>query len=67
LSCPPTEAGAIRELISGGDVPPAVRLKACCVILTAAEALRAEPIGPTSAEGVRARLRDRDLLESLGA
>jgi hypothetical protein len=59
--------GAIRELIQGQDVPPAVRLKACHLVLMAAEALHLEPIGPTSAEGVRAQLDHRELLESLGS
>jgi transposase len=56
----------IRELVRGGDVPPATRLKACCIILAAADALKPEPIGPTSTAGVRSRLSHRDLLESLG-
>ena len=44
----------LREMVSGPDVPPAVRLRACLAILQAADAIAADEIGPTSAEGVRA-------------
>jgi len=58
--------GVIREMIRGDDVPPSVRLRACCVILAAADALKPEPIGPTSAEGVTSQLAHRNLIDSLG-
>jgi hypothetical protein len=56
----------LRELVSSPDVPPAVRLRACLAVLQAADAMRAEPIGPTSARGVKASMDHRALLESLG-
>ena len=46
----------LRELVSGPDVPPAVRLRASLAILQAADALNVEEIGPTSAEGVEAKV-----------
>jgi hypothetical protein len=57
---------ALRELVSGPDVPPAVRLRACLAILQAANAMKVEEIGPTSAEGVEAGLDRKRLIESLG-
>lgn len=54
--------GVIREMVRGGeDVPPAVRLKSCCLIFGAADALKPEPIGPTTVEGVGSQLAHRDL------
>jgi hypothetical protein len=65
----PLASGALatlRELVSGPDVPPAFRLRASLAILQAAEAITAEEIGPTSAEGVRAELEHDAFIESLG-
>jgi hypothetical protein len=56
----------LRELVSGTDVPPAVRLRACLAILQAADAMAAEEIGPTSAESVRAKIERDEFIESLG-
>ena len=56
----------LREMVSGPDVPPAVRLRACLAILQAADAIAAEEIGPTSAEGVRAKIEHDEFIESLG-
>ena len=56
----------LREMVSGPDVPPAVRLRACLAILQAADAIAAEEIGPTSAEGVRAKIEHDQFIESLG-
>ena len=56
----------LRELVSGPDVPPAVRLRASLAILEAADAMKAETIGSTSARGVKASMDHRALLESLG-
>lgn len=54
-----TEAvSALRNLITGSDIPPAVRLRAALAILGAAGALTEEAIGPTSAEEVRAEKTD---------
>ena len=56
-----------RELISGPrHVPHSVRLRACLALLHAADALNAEEIGPTSAEGAQAKLQHDRFLESLG-
>ena len=56
----------LREMVSGPDVPPAVRLRACLAILQAADAIAAEEIGPTSAEGVRVKIEHDEFIESLG-
>ena len=56
----------LRELISGPDVPPAVRLRASLAILDAANAMKPETIGSTSALGVEASLEHQALIESLG-
>ena len=56
----------LRELVSGPDVPPAVRLRASLAILEAADAMKAETIGSTSARGVRASMDHKTLIESLG-
>jgi hypothetical protein len=56
----------LRELVSGPDVPPAVRLRASLAILEAADAMKAETIGSTSARGVQTSMDHRRLLESLG-
>jgi hypothetical protein len=56
----------LRELVSGSDVPPAVRLRASLAILQAADAMKAETIGFTSARGVKASMDHRALIESLG-
>ena len=56
----------LRELVSGPDVPPSVRLRASLAILQAADALKVEEIGPMSAEGVEARLDHKRFIESLG-
>jgi len=56
----------LRELVSGPDVAPAVRLRASLAILPAADAIKAEEIGPTSARGVRAKRNHEALIESLG-
>jgi hypothetical protein len=56
----------LRELVSGPDVPAAVRLRASLAILQAADAIAAEPIGPTSAECVRAKIEHDAFIESLG-
>jgi len=56
----------LRELVSGPDIPPAVRLRAFLAILQAADAMKAEIIGPTSETAVRASMSHRALIESLG-
>jgi hypothetical protein len=56
----------LRELVSGPDVPPAVRLRASLAILQAADVMTAETIGPTSARGAQASMDHRALLDSLG-
>ncbi len=54
LSMASDAMATLRELVSGPDVPPAVRLRACLAILQTADALNVEEIGPTSAEDVQA-------------
>jgi hypothetical protein len=55
----------LRELVSSPDVPPAGRLRASLAILEATAALKADEFGPTSAEGVRAKMNHERLIESL--
>jgi hypothetical protein len=57
----------LRELVSGPDVPPSVRIRASLAILQAADAMNVQEIGPTSAEGVQAKIDRRSFLESLGS
>jgi hypothetical protein len=54
----------LQELLSSSDVPPAVRLRACLATLEVANVMKAENIGPTSAEAVRARVSHQKLIES---
>ena len=62
-----SEAVAVlKQMVSDPDVAPAVRLRACLAILQAADAITAEEIGPTSAEGVRAKIDHDEFIESLG-
>jgi hypothetical protein len=56
----------LRELVSGPDVPPSVRLRASLAILQAADAMSVEQIGPMSAEAVEAELEHKRFIESLG-
>jgi len=58
-----TENGLRRN-----DVSPGVdlRLWACLAILQAADAMKAETIGPRSARGVKASMSHKALMESLG-
>jgi hypothetical protein len=56
LSLASNAMASLRELVSGPDVPPSVRLRASLAILDAANALKAEELGPTSAEGVRDKM-----------
>ena len=55
-----------RELISGSEVAPAVRLRDSLAILQAADALTVEEIGRTTAESVRAKIEHDAFIESLG-
>ncbi len=56
----------LRKLVRGADTPPAVRLRASLAILEAADAMKPETIGSTSATGVQASMSHQALLESLG-
>ena len=56
----------LRELVSGPDVPPSVRVRASLAIREAAGALKIDEIGPISAEGVDAELDHERFIESLG-
>jgi hypothetical protein len=60
-----TAMATLRELVSGSDVPPSVRLRASLAILQAVDAMAIDEIGSTSAEGVQAELRHKQLMESL--
>jgi hypothetical protein len=56
----------LRELVSGPDGPPTVRLRAALAVLQAADALRIEEIGSRSAGGVEAQSDHKRFIESLG-
>jgi hypothetical protein len=56
----------LRELVSGPDIPPSVRLRASLAILQAADAMEVEKIGPMSARGVQAKMDHRQLIDFLG-
>jgi hypothetical protein len=66
LSLASNAMATLRELVSGPDVPPSVRLRASLAILEAADALTVGEIGPTSAEGVQAKIEHKRFIESLG-
>jgi hypothetical protein len=66
LSLASNAMASLRELVSGPDVPPSVRLRASLAILDAANALKAEELGPTSAEGVQAKMEHQRFIDSLG-
>jgi hypothetical protein len=51
----------IRELVSSPDVAPSVRLRASLAILQAVSALKAHGIGPTTAEGVQAKMAHKSV------
>jgi hypothetical protein len=56
----------LRELVSGPDVPPSVRLRASLAILQAVNALKADEAGPTTVEGAQAKIAHERFVESLG-
>ena len=66
LSLASDAMATLRELVSGPNVPPSVRLRASLAILDAANALKAEELGPTSAEGVQAKMDNQRFIDSLG-
>jgi hypothetical protein len=66
LSLASEAMATLRGLVSGSDVPPSVRLRASLAILEAADALKTEEIGPTTAEGVRAKIENKRFIDSLG-
>ena len=66
LSLASDAMATLRELVSGPEVPPSVRLRASLAILEAAGALKTEEIGPTTAEGVQAKIEHKRFIESLG-
>ena len=66
LSLASDAMATLRELVSGPDVPPSVRLRASLAILDAADALKAEEIGPTSADAVQDKIEHKRFIDSLG-
>ena len=66
LSLASDAMATLRELVSGPDVPPSVRLRASLAILQAADALNIDTIGPMSADSVEAALEHKQFIESLG-
>jgi hypothetical protein len=66
LSLASDAMATLRELVSGRDVPPSVRLRASLAILDAANVLKAEELGPTSAAAVRAKMEHKQFIDSLG-
>jgi hypothetical protein len=57
---------ALRKLLTGPEVPPAVRLRVALAILATAGAMEPEKVGPTSAGGVASALNHSRLIEVLG-
>jgi hypothetical protein len=66
LSLASAAMATLRELVSGPDISPSIRLRASLAILDAANALKAEELGPTSAEGVQAKMDHQRFIDSLG-
>jgi hypothetical protein len=66
LSLASNAMATLRELVSGSDVPPSVRLRASLAILDSANALKAEELGPMSAEAVQAKMDHQRFIDSLG-
>ena len=66
LSLASDAMATLRELVSGSDVPPPVRLRASLAILQAADALKVDEIGPTAAEAVQANIEHKRFIDSLG-
>jgi hypothetical protein len=56
----------LREMLTGPETPPAIRLRAALSILGTREALKPETIGPASAGGVKSALQREWLIDSLG-
>jgi hypothetical protein len=48
------------------DVPPSVRLRASLAVLQAADTLKVEEIGTTTAEAVQAKIDRKRFIDSLG-
>ena len=66
LSLASDAMATLRELVSGPDVPQSVRLRASLAILEAADALKTEEIGPTTADDVQAKIEHDAFIEWLG-
>jgi hypothetical protein len=66
LSLASKAMATLRELVSGPDVPSSVRLRASVAVLQAANALKVDEIGPTSAEAVQTNIEHKRFIESLG-
>ena len=66
LSLASDAMATLQELVSGPNVPPSVRLRASLAILDAANALKAEELGPTSADDVQAKIDHKRFIDSLG-
>jgi hypothetical protein len=56
----------LRRLVTSDDAPPAVRLRAALAVLAASDALKPEPVGLMTPDGVRATWDHRELIELLG-
>jgi hypothetical protein len=56
----------LRELVSGPDVPPSVRFRACAAVLRTADTSNVEEIVSTSPEGVQAKRQHNRFIEALG-
>jgi len=62
----PDAIRTVRELVTGTDLPPAIRLKAAMFVLHKAGLLEPEEIGPTTPESVRAKWAEAEIDERLG-
>jgi hypothetical protein len=61
-----SELSTRPPVASYGPGAASVPRRASLAILQAADAIAAEEIGPTSAEGVRAKIENDEFIESLG-
>jgi hypothetical protein len=56
----------LRELVTSPDVAPSVRLRASLAILQAADVLKPDAIGPTTVDGVQAKIARDRFFDALG-
>jgi hypothetical protein len=58
---------AVREVLTGADIPAVVRLKAALAVLQSVCGHSVPSIGPTDPETIESNRRNAELMESLGS